>query len=398
MNLPTEILRLRIFGAGRTCAPALVHSRVYSRVPALALALVLTLALSGCTGGPRFHSEAGSAEAAPPTELITEQLIAAEQQAAAARGNQDLSKLLVAHPPPYTIGRGDILSIVVWDHPELAAGGMTAATASSDAAVAVAGATANAQQPGFVVDHQGRIQFPFAGLLPVEGLTEDGARALLTQKIAKYIANPNITLRVQAYRSKRVYIDGEVKSPGLQAINDIPMTLVEALNRAGGLLPSADQSRIALERGDARYSINLRELVQKGINPGNVMLAPGDVVRVHSRDESKVFVSGEVVTPRALTMHNGRLTLNEALGETGGVSPLSGDARQIYVVRKTPERTRVFQLDARVTGSLAMAESFELRPKDVVYVAASPLANWNRHLSLLFPGALTNAVGVSTRP
>jgi len=396
MNLPTEILRLRIFGAGRTCAPALVHSRVHSRVPALALALVLTLALSGCTGGPRFHSEAGSTEAAPPTELITEELIAAEQQAAAARGNQDLSKLLVAHPPPYTIGRGDILSIVVWDHPELAAGGMTAATASSDAAVA--GATANAQQPGFVVDHQGRIQFPFAGLLPVEGLTEDGARALLTQKIAKYIANPNITLRVQAYRSKRVYIDGEVKSPGLQAINDIPMTLVEALNRAGGLLPSADQSRIALERGDARYSINLRELVQKGINPGNVMLAPGDVVRVHSRDESKVFVSGEVVTPRALTMHNGRLTLNEALGETGGVSPLSGDARQIYVVRKTPERTRVFQLDARVTGSLAMAESFELRPKDVVYVAASPLANWNRHLSLLFPGALTNAVGVSTRP
>lgn len=358
------------------------------------------LALAGCATGPQFRSGDGAAAAdpPPPTEMITEQLIAAEKQANAERGAQDLSQLLVPHPPPYTIGRGDILSIVVWDHPELAAGGMTAAAASSDAAVAVAGATANIAQPGFAVDHQGRIQFPFAGLLPVEGLTEEQARTLLTQKLAKYIANPNITLRVQAYRSKRVYIDGEVKSPGLQAINDIPMTLVEALNRAGGLLPSADQSRIALERGDARYSINLRELVQKGINPGNVMLAPGDVVRVHSRDESKVFVSGEVVSPRALTMHNGRLTLNEALGETGGISPLSGDARQIYVVRKTPERTRVFQLDARLTGSLAMAESFELRPKDVVYVAASPLANWNRHLSLLFPGALTNAVGVTTRP
>ena len=358
------------------------------------------LALAGCATGPQFRSGDGTAAAdpPPPTEMITEQLIAAEKQANAERGDQDLSQLLVPHPPPYTIGRGDILSIVVWDHPELAAGGMTAAAASSDAAVAVSGTTANIAQPGFAVDHQGRIQFPFAGLLPVEGLTEEQARALLTQKLAKYIANPNITLRVQAYRSKRVYIDGEVKSPGLQAINDIPMTLVEALNRAGGLLPSADQSRIALERGDARYSINLRELVQKGINPGNVMLAPGDVVRVHSRDESKVFVSGEVVTPRALTMHNGRLTLNEALGETGGISPLSGDARQIYVVRKTPERTRVFQLDARLTGSLAMAESFELRPKDVVYVAASPLANWNRHLSLLFPGALTSAVGVTTRP
>lgn len=189
-----------------------------------------------------------------------------------------------------------------------------------------------------------------------------------------------------------------VKAPGLQAINDIPMTLVEALNRAGGVLPSADQSRIVIERGPSRYMINLRDLVQKGVNPGTVLLRHGDVVRVHSRDESKVFVSGEVVQPRALTMHNGRLTLNEALGESGGVSPLSGDSRQIYVVRKTPERTRVFQLDARESGALAMAESFELRPKDVVYVAASPLANWNRHLSLLFPGALTNAVGVTTRP
>jgi polysaccharide export outer membrane protein len=380
MNFSTEILRWRL-------------------VAAATVALTVLL-LAGCATGLQFRSQDsnGNAEPPPPTEMITEQLIAAEKQASAQQGEQDLSRLMVPNPPPYAIGRGDVLSIVVWDHPELAGGGMTAATAAADANGTNASASANTPQPGFVVDHQGRIQFPFAGLLPVEGLTEEAARALLTHKLARYIANPNITLRVQSYRSKRVYIDGEVKQPGLQAINDIPMTLVEALNRAGGLLPTADQSRIALERGDARYSINLRDLVQKGINPGNIMLAPGDVVRVHSRDESKVFVSGEVVTPRALTMHNGRLTLNEALGETGGVSPLSGDARQIYVVRKTPERTRVFQLDARLTGSLAMAESFELRPKDVVYVAASPLANWNRHLSLLFPGALTSAVGVTNRP
>ena len=376
MNFPTEILCQR-------CA-----------------LLLSALMLLGCTTGLQFRSDEGKAgaEQAPPTEMITEQLIAAEKAARLEQGEPDLSQLFVRNPPPYTIGRGDVLAIVVWDHPELAGGGMTAATAAADVTGANAGAVANAPQPGFVVDHQGRIQFPFAGLLAVEGLTEEQARAQLSAKLARYIANPNVTLRVQSYRSKRVYIDGEVKLPGLQAINDIPMTLVEALNRAGGMLPTADQSRIALERGEARYRINLRDLVQKGINPANLMLVPGDVVRVHSRDESKVFVSGEVVTPKALTMHNGRLTLNEALGETGGISPLSGDARQIYVVRKTPERTRVFRLDARLAGALAMAESFELHPKDVVYVAASPLANWNRHLSLLFPGALTSAVGVTTRP
>ena len=374
--------------------------RLLSRRPALLPSLVISFLLlpflSGCATGLGFASHAGPAGggAAPPTELITEQLIQAEQQAKAGAARQDLTPLFVAQPPPYTIGRGDILAIVVWDHPELAAGGMNTATALADGG----GAASNAAPPGFAVDHLGRIQFPLIGLLKLEGLTEERARDLLTRKLARYIAHPNLTLRVQAYRSKRVYVDGEVRTPGLHPIDDIPMTLVEALNRAGGMNPTADQSRIVLERGEQRYTVNLRELVQKGVNPGAILLEHGDAVRVHSRDESKVFVSGEVITPRALTMHDGRLTLNEALGETGGISPLSGDARQVYVVRKTPERTRVFRLDARASGALAMAESFELRPKDVVYVAASPLANWNRHLSLLFPGALTSAVGVTTRP
>lgn len=366
---------------------------------ALALPWLYAGVLAGCASTIHFRSQdhADADEPAPPTEMITERLISAEHQQHQVRANDDLERLLVPNPPPYAIGSGDILAVVVWDHPELTGGLVTAANA--DPAVTAAAATnANAAPQGFVVDHQGRIQFPLAGLLTVQGLTEEQARALLTTRLAKYLANPNVTLRVQAYRSKRVYIDGEVKSPGLQAINDIPMTLVEAINRAGGLLPTADQSRIELERDKTHYAINLRDLVQKNINPGLVMLAPGDVVRVHSRDESKVFVSGEVVTPRALTMHDGRLTLNEALGESGGISPLSGDARQVYVVRKTPQRTRVFQLDARVAGSLAMAEGFELQPKDIVYVAATPLANWNRNLSLLFPGALTSAVNAANRP
>jgi polysaccharide export outer membrane protein len=370
------------------------NTQFLARACSAVLAAAFAFALAGCAPSMHFRSQDkdGADEPAPPTERITEQLIAAERQQHREQANQDLEKLLVPNPPPYGIGSGDVLSIVVWDHPELAGNAMNTSSVAQDPSGA---STAPA---GFVVDHQGRIQFPLIGMVNVDGLTEEKARALLTTKLAKYLANPNVTLRVQSYRSKRVYVDGEVKSPGLQAINDIPMTLVEAINRAGGLLPSADQSRIVLERGQERYRVSLRDLVQKGINPGLVMLAPGDVVRVHSRDESKVFVSGEVISPKALTMHDGRLTLNEALGESGGISPLSGDARQVYVVRKTPERTRVFQLDARVSGSLAMAESFELQPKDIVYVAATPLANWNRSLSLLIPGALPQAVSAANRP
>jgi polysaccharide export outer membrane protein len=359
-------------------------------LPCLAL---LALLLGACASNNYMDERAASSAggSAPPVTLITDKVVQDQKKQRAQRVTQDITRLLVSRPSPYTIDRGDILSIVVWDHPELAGPVNLGQLPPTSSGSEVNGS--GLPPAGFVVDHDGRVQFPYAGQLKLAGLTEDQARNLLTTKLARYINKPNVTLRVQAYRSKRVYIDGEVKSPGLQAINDIPMSLVEALNRAGGALPTADQSRISLERGGTTYHIDLQHLMSKGVNLAHIMLVNGDVLRVASRDESKVFVSGEVVQPRALTMHNGRLTLNEAMGESGGISPL-GDGRQVYIVRRTAKGPQVYRLDARAPDALAMAEEFELHPKDVVYVAASSLANWHRGISLLFPGALSSAVGV----
>ena len=350
--------------------------------------------LSACASG-NFMSEADAdgkegAAKAPPVQMITDQWLEAEQQRRLRRTVQDVNPLVDEKPFSYRIGSGDVLAIVVWDHPELGASlppeRNTAPPYGSEAAMA--------STAGFVVDHDGRVQFPYAGVLLLSGLTEAQARDLLAARLARYIRKPVVTLRVQSYRSQRVYIDGEVKTPGLQPINDIPMTLVEAMNRAGGALPSADQSRITLERGERRYPINLPQLMQRGVNLGQLMMRNGDVLHVPSRDESKVFVSGEVVAPKSLPMHNGHLTLNEAMGEAGGLTP-DGDGRQVYVVRRAPGGPQVYRLDARTPGALAMAEAFELEPRDVVYVAASPLANWHRRVSLLFPGALSSAVGAA---
>jgi len=363
----------------------------------LALALPWLAACSSMAPGMQFsgsssaNNESGDASSVPTTiKQITPQVVKAEQESRLKRKTQDISKL-VGKATPYGIEPGDILSITVWDHPELAGG-------VAGNAMAVAGGDPNvATTPGaFTVDHEGMLEFPYAGNMKMAGLTEEQARKLLTSKLAKYINKPKVTVRVQQYRSKRIYVDGEVKTPGLQAINDIPMTLVEAVNRAGGFLPTADQSQIALTRGDATYQINLPDLVQKGVNPASIMLRNGDVVRVKSRDESKVFVAGEVVQPRALPMYNGHMTLNDALGESGGINPNSGDSRQIYVVRKSSTDPVVYQLDAQAPGALALAEGFELHPKDVVYVAATPLANWHRTISQILPGALSSAVGAVT--
>lgn len=344
------------------------------------------------SGSAEPSSASGKDFANAVLKPITPQLVQSERALREKQVSQDISRL-IGKASPYKIDSGDVLSIVVWDHPELSNSATVAAGAMAGTGADAATSATTAPPAGFMVDHEGVVQFPYAGSIKIAGLTQDQARNLLTSKLAKYIRDPKVTLRVQSYRSKRVYVDGDVKTPGLQAINDIPMTLIEAINRAGGVLPTGDQSQIVVNRGGTNYQINLPQLVQRGVNPATIMLVDGDVVRVRSRDESKVFVSGEVIAPKALPMHNGRLTLNEALGESGGINPTSGDGSQIYVIRKTGSDQVVYQLDGRTQGAMAMAEGFDLSPKDVVYVAATPLANWHRAISLILPGALSSAVG-----
>jgi polysaccharide export outer membrane protein len=372
------------------------------------IVLLMPWLAAGCASvspGLHFNSTAGSSGSSAPDSAaandeatnavlkqITPQLVKMERDLREKQVTQDISSLL-GKPAAYTIDPGDVLSIVVWDHPELSNSATTAVGMAAGTGADASTSATTAPPAGFIVDHEGMIQFPYAGPIKVAGMTQDQARNVLTSKLSKYLRQPKVTLRVQSFRSKRVYVDGEVRNPGLQAINDIPMTLVEAINRAGGVLPTGDQSQVVVNRNGTNYQVNLPQLVQRGVNPASIMLTNGDVVRVRSREESKVFVSGEVVSPRALPMYNGRLTLNEALGESGGINPTSGDGSQIYVIRKNGSDQIVYQLDGRSPGAMAMAEGFELSPKDVVYVAATPLANWHRAISLILPGALSSAVG-----
>ena len=361
--------------------------------------------LSGCTAmapGIQFNNapnmelqEQEGGVVTQPIKVITPRLVKQERTLREQQVTEDISAL--RQPAQiYTIEPGDILQIVVWDHPELSASMLPAVPPGAVVAGGVAFSPLAQSQSGFEVDHKGMLEFPYAGPLYVAGLSPEQVHKNITQKLAVFLKNPRVTLRMLAYRSKRVYVDGEVRLPGVQAINDIPMTLIEAINRAGGLQPTADQSRISVSRAGKTYLINMPLLVQRGMNPAEIMLRSGDVIRVLSREESKVFISGEVTAPRSLPMRNGRLSLNEALGEAGGINPVTGDAKKVYVIRRNSQGSVVYQLDANVPDALALAEGFELNPKDVVYVAPTPLTNWNRTVSAMIPGALPTAVIAGT--
>jgi polysaccharide biosynthesis/export protein len=321
---------------------------------------------------------------------ITTELVAL-QAAQRPTGVPDDVKNLFATPTPYQIGPGDVLSIVVWDHPELnlpMSGGGTADSPSGASSVA----------SGYTVDTNGFIQYAYIGPLKVAGLSEMGVRDALADKLAKYVRQPQVTVRIETYRSKRVYLDGEVKTPGVEVLNDRPMTLPEAINRAGGFTANSDRSRVAVTRGDTTVLVDIPDLIRKGVNPDRIMLHDGDLVRVFAQTDSKVFVVGEVEKPGGVEFNNGHMTLNEALGNAGGISQASADASQVYVVRgRDTGKPVVFHLDASSASAMATADSFELKPNDVVFVDTSSLVKWSRVISLILPttqaAAASRAVG-----
>ncbi|WP_321958988.1 polysaccharide biosynthesis/export family protein [Burkholderia cenocepacia] len=356
----------------------------------IVLMATLSVALSACAFAPGMRmSEPQPGGEPPPYDITTidaalvRTLKAESAQALAAQAGR-----LAARPAAYRIGPGDVLQVTVWDHPELAA---------AQGAVAPNGPRAADPVAGFVVDQDGSLTFPFAGKVPVAGLSADAAQARVAAALAHVYRDPQVTLRVASFRSKQVYIDGEVRTPGGQPVNDVPMTLYEALGRAGGMSPDADQSRVTLVRDGVTHPLDLTRMLRQGKNPAEVVLAPGDLLHVPARSEYGVYVMGEVNKPSlALPLRDGRLTLSDAVAQGGSVNANTADAAQMYVIRGSQtERPQVFHLDARSPVSMVLANEFELQPKDIVYVDGSGLVRFSRVLSLLLPSITSSATAAA---
>jgi len=310
---------------------------------------------------------------------ITPNLVQAQRVERQTAIPTDVASLFAA-PTPYTIGAGDVLNIVVWDHPELNLAPVAVTTVGTDYTGSASVAS------GYSVDSQGILQFAYVGPIKVSGLTELQAHDLLVSHLAKFVRDPQVTLRIQTYRARRVFMDGEVRTPGLQIFNDLPMSLPEAINRAGGYTAVGDRASIAVIRDGKTIIVNIPDLVAHGVSPTRVMLRNDDMVRVFAREDSKVFITGDVSRPTTLYLRNGELSLNEALGDAGGVSPVTGDARQVFVVRNVVEgKPEIYHLNVVNPGSLALADNFELKAKDVVFVDAAPVVRWSRVISLFLP-------------
>lgn len=356
-----------------------------------ALALCATLAAGGCAFAPGQHLDrsqlldSGNAESSM-VELvpITPKLLAI--QAAAATPATVPQALLDYKPGPYRVGAGDVLQVVVWEHPELST---------------PAGQQQQTEANGRLVQPDGTLYFPYVGSLQAAGKTLPELREILARRLKDWIEMPQVDVGVVRVNSAKVTFSGAFEKGNEQYISQVPLTLLGALGNAGIKTAEADLTGLTLKRDGQDYVLDVDALNRGANSLGSVYLKPGDHLHLPYNDRRKAYVMGEVQRPLAIPFKTRALTLSDALGQANGLRQETSDGNAIYVIRglETVEQkpVRVYQLEARSPATLALASKFEVQPQDVVFVGPAGITRWNRFITQLLPTGQFFYFGASTK-
>jgi len=159
--------------------------------------------------------------------------------------------------PAYVIGEDDVLNVDVWKEPEISR--------------------------TVPVRPDGKISLPLINDVQAVGLTPSQLGMAITEKLKKFLAEPQVTVIVAAINSRRVYIVGEVTRAG--AFPMLPnMTVLQALSSAGGFTQFANQKGIYVLRNEGgkqvKYPFNYKEAIRGQRPDQNILLKPGDTIVV----------------------------------------------------------------------------------------------------------------------
>jgi polysaccharide export outer membrane protein len=226
----------------------------------------------------------------------------------------------------YIVGPQDVLTITSYDQTELTG--------------------------KFTVESDGSFTYPYIGRVSVGGMTLRGVETSLKKELATqgFFKDAQITVAIEQYRSQKIYIVGEVRTPGAYAMSG-NMRLVEALALAGSTLPTASGEAVVVHASsdsllvetappadinDSRDNdpdrvarVDLREL-ENGDLRENVALRNGDTIFVLRAEN--VYVFGQVKNPGAYPLRQKNTTVLQALSLAGGVTDRASTGR-IQIVR-----------------------------------------------------------------
>ncbi|MBI3009243.1 MAG: polysaccharide export protein [Candidatus Omnitrophica bacterium] len=179
------------------------------------------------------------------------------------------------------------------------------------------------------IDHSGKIMYPLTGDIYAAGLSIFQLRDKIRDGLSRYIVDPQVSIGVLSMQSQKIIVLGEVKNPGFfQA--ESPMTLLDAISRAGGITLDGKQKSVLLIRGGMKKPeltmLNLEKALKEGDLTQNIMLQRGDIVyvpRTVIANVERFFGHISAVISPIVTMESGYF-IGQRISEGGGTGTAIG--------------------------------------------------------------------------
>ena len=201
------------------------------------------------------------------------------------------------------------------------------------------------------VSEEGKISLPLLGEIAVEGLTRAELEIKLSQLLEeKYLQDPQVTVFIREYQSKRVFLLGAVEHPGPYELLG-RTTLLQVISQAGGLTNEAGDEILVirqLEDEEGRsIKISIDDLILRGNTALNIPLEPNDIVSIPVDKAVFVYVFGQVKKPGALEVRRSNIpTLLQAIAQAGGFSERA--SKSGVLIKRTGEDGKEHQIKVNV--------------------------------------------------
>jgi polysaccharide biosynthesis/export protein len=361
-------------------------------------------------------------------------------------GSAELRLPPPVEPDAYRLGAGDVVRLSI------------ASNALPDPVTGATATETSAQE--YALRDDGAISIPQVGTVDLAGLTIEEAETALFQRLIDAGIDPNFSIEVAAFNSRRIAVGGAVREAQVLSLGLTPPDLGQALAAAGGLtVADTAFATIRLYRDGALYQIPLTAFLDRG-DLQSLPLTAGDAIYVDTtydldralefyqsqinviaarradrtaalselqtevalrraelseerdvftqREElganqrDYVYLAGEVANQTRWPLPYGQqASLADVLYENGGFQNETGNPAHIYVLRTSTDPAEfgavtAWHLDARNAAAFTLAPRFEMRPNDIVFIEEQPITRWNRAIQQSIPSLITS-VGAATR-
>jgi polysaccharide biosynthesis/export protein len=277
-------------------------------------------------------------------------------------------------PKEIKFGPGDVLNVTIF---EAAAGGLfiplEAGVRPGNFVVL----------PNQIVDSQGNIQVPYAGQVRALGRSAREVQISIVEALKSRAIEPQAVVTIITQNTSMISVLGEVNNPSRFPASTAGEKVLDAITRAGGPKSQGYETWLMIEREGRRATAPFGALVYEPKN--NIWVHPNDTIYLY-REPQTFLAFGGTGQQGQFSFDAWRVSLGEAVGKAGGLNDTLAEPSAVFLyrgeTREVAERLGVdcsrfpgpiipiiYNVNLRNADGYALATKFELRNKDVLYIA-----------------------------